>query len=42
MVSNHSFDHEAEMSGASASWTSWDLIIGGLIFALPILLYMVL
>uniref|UniRef100_UPI00403F608A cytochrome c oxidase assembly protein n=1 Tax=Paenibacillus sp. FSL W7-1332 TaxID=2921702 RepID=UPI00403F608A len=41
MVSNHSFDHGAGMSGASASWTSWDLIIGGLIFAFLILLYMV-
>lgn len=41
MMSNHRLVHGAGMSGGPASWTSWEWIMGGLIFALLILVYMV-
>lgn len=41
MMSNHSLDHGAGMSVASASWTFWEWIMGGLIFAFLILLYII-
>ncbi|MEC0258710.1 cytochrome c oxidase assembly protein [Paenibacillus lautus] len=40
-MSNHSLDHGAGMFVASASWTFWEWIMGGLIFAFLILLYII-